>query len=149
MIPPTEPEEGISSPSQPTAASPGRVYIREAPGVPPSSSPISQAVVVQNMCWVSGQLSTEEGRFVPGTAREEAARSFANVEAILAAAGFGLAEIVYVDVAFTNLARDLPDLNDLFAEIFPPPDRPARTIYEASALPFGGLIKVQAVAVRA
>lgn len=122
--------------------------IAAAPGLAPAPSPISQAVVAGDQCWVSGQLAVDEdGVFRPGTASEEAALAFRNVFAALAAAGFAPADVVYVDVAFTDLA-DLPEVNVLWAELFAEQARPARTIYQAAALPYGGRVKVQAVAVR-
>ena len=55
-------------------------YIVEVTGVPASPSPISNAVVVGNQCWISGQLLVgDDGAYAPGTAREEAARAFAHV----------------------------------------------------------------------
>ena len=66
-------------------------YIVEVKGVPPSPSPISNAVVVGNQCWISGQLSVgDDGAYVPGTARQEAARAFGHVFHIAEAAGFTL-----------------------------------------------------------
>lgn len=101
-----------------------------------------------NHCYVSGQLSVDStGTFRPGTAREEATQAFANVFAALRAAGFSRDDIVYVDVAFIDLA-DLPQVNVLFAELFAEGRRPARTVYQAAALPYSGRVKVQVVAVR-
>jgi len=123
-------------------------YITEVEGLPRSPSPISNAVVVGNQCWISGQLSIgEDGFYVPGTAKEEATRAFNHVFTIAAAAGFGRSDIVYVDIAFINLA-DVNEVNELYAELFEIGQRPARTIYQAAKLPFGGRIKVQAVAAR-
>ena len=123
-------------------------YIVEFEGVPPSPSPISNAVVVGNQCWISGQLSIgDDGSYVPGTAREEASRAFGHVFRIAEAAGFSRSDIVYVDLAFIDLA-DVKEVNGLYGELFPEGQRPARTIYQAAKLPFGGRIKVQAVAAR-
>jgi 2-iminobutanoate/2-iminopropanoate deaminase len=123
-------------------------YIVSAPDLPPAPSPISQAVVAGNHCYVSGQLAVDNaGVFRPGSAREEATIAFANLFAALDAAGFSKDDIVYVDVAFLDLA-DLEQVNSLFAELFPEGRRPARTVYQAAALPYAGRIKVQAVAVR-
>ena len=123
-------------------------YLADAPGLAPAPSPISQAVVAGTHCWVSGQLAVDAtGAFRAGTAREEAALAFRNVFAALAGAGFAPSEIVYVDVAFVDLA-DVAEVNALWAELFPAERRPARTVYQAAALPYGGRVKVQAVAVR-
>jgi 2-iminobutanoate/2-iminopropanoate deaminase len=124
-------------------------YITQVPGVPVSPSPISNAVVVGQHCWISGQLSVgEDGKYAPGTAREEAERAFAHVFRIAEAAGFARYDIVYVDLAFIDLA-DLAEVNALYAELFEPGKRPARTVYQAAKLPFGGRVKVQAIAARA
>jgi 2-iminobutanoate/2-iminopropanoate deaminase len=124
-------------------------YVVEVDGVPPSPSPISNAVVVGNQCWISGQLSVgDDGSYLPGTAREEAERAFALVFRIAEAAGFSRSDIVYVDLAFIDLA-DVKEVNALYASLFAEGQRPARTIYQASKLPFGGRIKVQAIAARA
>lgn len=123
-------------------------YIVDVEGVPPSPSPISNAVVVGNQCWISGQLSVgDDGLYVPGTAREEASIAFSHVFRIVEAAGFARSDIVYIDIAFADLS-DVENVNGLYGELFAEGQRPARTIYQAAKLPFGGKIKVQAVAAR-
>ena len=125
-----------------------RRFIVQGKGLPQWASPISHAVVVGQTCYVSGQLSVDEsGTYRPGTARNEAERAFENFFAVLSAAGFTREEVVFVDVAFADLA-DVGDVNTLFAELFPEGRRPARTIYQAAALPFGGKVKVTGVAVK-
>ena len=120
-------------------------YILDVEGVPKSPSPIANAVVAGNTCYISGQLSVYEEGYRAGTAKEEAKRAFDLVFLIAAKAHFTKDEITFVDIAFSDLG-DLPEVNDLYKELFAHP--PARTIYEAAALPFGAKIKVQAVAVR-
>lgn len=123
-------------------------FIKSGPSLPPAPSPISQAVVAGSHCYVSGQLAVDPtGVFRPGNAREESELAFRNVFAALAAAGFSRDELVYIDLAFVDLA-DVPAVNELYAELFPEDRRPARTIYQAAGLPYGGRVKVQAVAVR-
>ena len=123
-------------------------YITDVEGVPPSPSPISNAVVVGKQCWISGQLSVgPDGTYIPGTAREEAERAFSYIFLIAKAAEFQRTDIVYVDIAFIDLA-DSKDINSLYAELFPEGMRPARTIYQAAKLPFGARVKVQAIAAK-
>ena len=125
-----------------------RRFIASGEGLPEWSSTASHAVVVNGTCWVSGQLSISAcGKYVPGSAAEEATRAFDNVFAALDVAGFAPEEIVYVDIALLDLA-DFPAVNDLFAKLFPVGRRPARTVYQAAALPFGGKIKVVAIATK-
>ncbi|GAC1613954.1 MAG: hypothetical protein NVS4B5_01870 [Vulcanimicrobiaceae bacterium] len=113
-----------------------------------SPSPISNAVIVGGTCWMSGQLSVgDDGCHRSGTPREEASRAFELVFRIAAAAGFDRTQIVYVDLAFQNL-DDLPDVNAVYADLFLPGRRPARTVYQAARLPFGAKVKIQAIAAR-
>ena len=110
--------------------------------------PISHAVVVDDTCYLSGQLSVDEsGALVAGTAVQEARRAFGNLFAAVRAAEFDVGDIVFVDIAFIDLG-DVTEVNHLYAELFPESRRPARTIYQAAALPFGGRVKVMGVAIR-
>jgi enamine deaminase RidA (YjgF/YER057c/UK114 family) len=123
-------------------------FITKGDGLPEWSAPISHAVVAGNTCYLSGQLSIDEnGSYVPGTGKEEAQRAFLNVENVLRASGFALRDMVFVDIAFLDLA-DLPDVNTVFAGLFAEGARPARTVYQAAALPYGARIKVAGVAIR-
>jgi len=125
-----------------------RIFVAQGEGLPRWPSPISHAVVVNNICYLSGQLSIDEsGKYVPGTAREEAVRAFNNLFAALRAAGFSVDEVVFIDVALIDLA-DIAQINALYADLFVVSKRPARTIYQAAALPFGGKVKVMGVAIK-
>ena len=125
-----------------------RTFVTGGAGLPKWASPISHAVAVNNICYLSGQLSIDQsGKYVPGTAREEAVRAFNNLFAAVRSAGFSVDDIVFVDIAFVDL-NDVGQVNDLYAELFPESKRPARTIYQAAALPFGGKIKVMGVAIK-
>jgi enamine deaminase RidA (YjgF/YER057c/UK114 family) len=125
-----------------------RRYINDRPELPDWSSPIAHAVVTGDTCYLSGQLSlAKDGTYVPGTAREEAGRAFANLFAAVREAGFAVSDLVFIDVAFVDLA-DAPQVNALYCELFPEGRRPARTMYQAAALPFGGRVKVMGVAIR-
>lgn len=125
-----------------------RRFISEGEGLPKWANPISHAVVVNNMCFVSGQLSVNEaGEYVAGTITEEATRAFNNVFAAIKTAGFARGDITYIDIAFSDLS-ELPSVNSLYMTFFEEGKRPARTVYEASALPFGGKVKIVATAVK-
>ena len=125
-----------------------RRFITQGPGLPRWSNPISHAVEVGKTCYVSGELSVDEaGTYVAGSCREEAERAFGNFFAALGAACFSKEEVVFVDSAFADLGQ-LGEVNDLFTDLFTEGRRPARTIYEAAALPFGGKVKVTGTAVK-
>jgi 2-iminobutanoate/2-iminopropanoate deaminase len=123
-------------------------YITKGKNLPNWSNPISHAVVVNNMCFVSGQLSvSDEGKYIKGNVLEEGKRAFNNFFAALKAANFTKEDVVFIDIAFDNL-DDLPEINLLYQELFTENKRPARTIYQAALLPFGGKIKITGTAVK-
>ena len=125
-----------------------RKFITQGEGLPQWSNPISHAVVVNNQCFISGQLAVNrEGEYVPGTITEEAKMAFDNVFAAAKAAGFSKEEIVYIDLAFADLGQ-LDAVNQLYMALFAEGRRPARTVCEAAGLPFSGKIKIVATAVK-
>jgi 2-iminobutanoate/2-iminopropanoate deaminase len=125
-----------------------RRFITTGEGIPPGTAPISQAVVAGNYCHVSGQLSIDiNGKFIDGTIEEQTVLAFANLFAVLKEASFTKEEIVFIDIAFADL-KDLQFVNPYFDKLFDAGKKPARTIYQAAALPMGAKIKVMAVAIK-
>ncbi|MGH8427348.1 MAG: RidA family protein [Gammaproteobacteria bacterium] len=70
---------------------------------------------------------------------------FENVEAILESAGLGLADLVDVTVFLTDMKRDFPTFNRLWAERFPE-NPPCRTTVEVGALPTPIAIELKCIA---
>lgn len=123
-------------------------YIVKGKGLPDWTNPISHGVVANNMCFVSGQLSVDkDGKYICETTIGEAKIAFENFFAVLRNADFDIEDIVFIDIAFTSL-DDLPQINDLYMDLFPENRRPARTVYEVQKLPFGAKIKVAGTAVK-
>lgn len=92
----------------------------------PPPVPLSSAVRVGDLLFVSGQASTEPGAgIVADTFEGEFRRTIRNLEAILAAAGATLRDVVRVGAYLRDeSARD--EYNRLYAEVFSEP-YPART----------------------
>jgi 2-iminobutanoate/2-iminopropanoate deaminase len=123
-------------------------FITTGTNIPPTIAPISQAVVAGNYCHVSGQIALDkDGNFVNGTIEAQTKMAFDNLFAVLAEANFSIADIVFVDIAFTDL-KDIAVVNPYFDSLFAADRKPARTIYQAAALPMGAKVKVLAVAIK-
>jgi 2-iminobutanoate/2-iminopropanoate deaminase len=123
-------------------------YITTGTNIAPTTAPISQAVVASNYCHVSGQLAIDaNGNFVNGTIEEQTKMAFDNLFAVLTAANFSKEDIVFVDIAFTDL-KDIAVVNPYYDSLFVTDKKPARTIYQAAALPMGAKVKVLAVAIK-
>ena len=79
-------------------------YITNGDGLPNWSNPISHAVVVNNMCFVSGQLSVNEfGEYLAQSTLNEGKLAFSNVFSALKCAGFEKTDLVFIDIAFNDL----------------------------------------------
>jgi len=105
----------------------------------------SQAVRVGNTIWVSGQIPLDPGtqELVAGDIEAQARRVFANLQAIVAAAGASLDDVVKATVFLTDLAH-FGLVNKIMAEYFREP-YPARAAVGVSALPRGAQIEVECI----
>jgi 2-iminobutanoate/2-iminopropanoate deaminase len=119
--------------------------------VPELADPISHytdAVLAGGLLFLSGAIAVDgEGRLVGGDDVVAQARHvFANLEAVLAAAGAGFGDVVKVTVYLTDV-DDRAAVNELRKERFGAA-RPASTLIEVSRLAVpGARIEVDAVAV--
>ena len=118
----------------------------EAAPAPFQGAPYSQAIRAGEFVFVSGQLALRPGS--AGIAGEGIAAQteqvFANLRAILEAAGTGLDRIVKTTVYLRNL-DDFQGMNDVYRQhVGDVP--PARATVEVSGLPSGALVEIEAVA---
>jgi 2-iminobutanoate/2-iminopropanoate deaminase len=126
---------------------PAREEIRVA-GQPEPISHYTDAVRVGDLLFVSGCVPVDaDGRLVGGDdVVEQARQTFANVGAVLAAAGSSFADIVKVTVFLTDV-DDRTKINPVRQEVFGA-TRPASTLVEVSRLAIpGARIEVEAIAV--
>jgi 2-iminobutanoate/2-iminopropanoate deaminase len=100
------------------------------------------------MLFVSGQigLDTSTGKLVAGGVVPEAEQVLENLLAVIHAAGFTRADVVKTTVYVTDLG-DFQAINDVYGRYFEQP-YPARATLQVAALPKGGRIEIDAIAVR-
>ena len=105
----------------------------ETTDAPAHTGPVPQAVEVDGWVFVSALFGVDPatGR-LPDTAETEAEQLFANLKAILRAAGGDLGDVVRVGIFTTHLQRDRPALNEVWKRAFGD-HRPARSAVEATA----------------
>ena len=115
---------------------------------PAAIGPYSQGIDAGPFVFVSGQLPVDPATGeIPDDAAAQAERAFANVRAILAAAGLGLEHVAKTTVFLSDLA-DFAAVNEVvYARAFVAPF-PARSCVQAAALPRGARLEVEAIAVR-
>ncbi len=118
----------------------------EAAPAPYQGAPYSQAVRVGGLVLVSGQLALRPGEkeLTGGTIQEQTEQVFANLRAILEAAGSGLEHLVKTTVYLQDL-DDFAGMNEVYAKHVG--DRPpARATVEVAGLPSGALVEIEAIA---
>lgn len=114
---------------------------------PAAIGPYSQAVMKNNTLFISGQLGFDpRDGSMPATFEEQARLVFANLKAILEAAGMGLAHVVKVSVFLQDMA-DFAKLNEIYSTHFQSP-YPAREAIQVARLPKDGLIEISLIAMR-
>jgi 2-iminobutanoate/2-iminopropanoate deaminase len=115
-------------------------------GAPAAIGPYAQAVSVGGFVFTSGQVALDpvSGEMVAADFEAEARRVFANLRAVLDAAGCALADVVRATVYLTDLA-DFAVLNRVYAEAFGD-HKPARSTVQVAALPKGARVEIDLVA---
>ncbi len=121
------------------------VRTEEAPA-PFQGAPYNQAIVAGGFVFVAGQLGLDPGskEIVDGGIGPQTEQAFANMRAILEAAGSSLDSVVKTTVFLTNL-DDFAGMNDVYARhIGATP--PARSTVEVGRLPAGAIVEIEAIA---
>ena len=118
-----------------------------SPKAPAAVGPYSQAIEINGMLFVSGQLPTDPATGkAPETIEEQTKQSLANAAAILEEAGYSFADVVKTTVLLTDI-KDFAAMNAVYAEFFTG-DKPARACFQVAALPMGVKVEIEAIAVR-
>jgi 2-iminobutanoate/2-iminopropanoate deaminase len=118
----------------------------ESAPAPFQGAPYSQAIISGGLVFVSGQLalSPDHAEIVGETIQEQTEQVFANLKAILEAAGSSPDKLVKTTVYLVDLG-DFQGMNEVYARhVGDKP--PARATVEISALPSGAKVEIEAIA---
>jgi len=112
---------------------------------PRAIGPYSQAVRAGDTVYVSGQIPLDpaSGELIMGNIDAEIRRVLDNLEAIAAAAGGSLDQVVKLTVFLTDLAH-YARVNEIMQQYFREP-YPARAAIGVAALPRGARIEMECV----
>lgn len=113
---------------------------------PAAVGPYSQAVRVGNLVFTAGQVALipETGQLLEGDVSAQTEQVCKNLAAVLAEAGTSLANVIKTTVFLTTM-DDFAAMNAVYARHFPEPF-PGRTTVAVVALPKGGLVEIETVA---
>jgi len=114
---------------------------------PAAVGPYSQAIRAGDLVFTAGQLGMdpESGKLVEGGIEAQTRQALNNLRAVLEAAGTSLAHVIKTTVFLQDIG-DFQAMNGVYAR-FLGANPPARSAVQAAALPLGGLVEIEAVAV--
>ena len=112
---------------------------------PAAIGPYSQAVVVGNLVYTSGQIAIDPavGDIVATDIRTQTEQVMKNLSAVLAAAGSSPALAVKTTCFLADI-KDFAVFNEVYGKTFT--EKPARSCVAVKDLPKGALVEVEVIA---
>eukprot|EP00090_Calanus_glacialis_P031548 TRINITY_DN5235_c0_g1_i1.p1 TRINITY_DN5235_c0_g1~~TRINITY_DN5235_c0_g1_i1.p1 ORF type:complete len:150 (-),score=45.93 TRINITY_DN5235_c0_g1_i1:36-485(-) len=112
---------------------------------PSAIGPYNQAVQVDRTLYISGQLGLSlNGSLVEGGVLAEAEKALENMGHILSAAGGGYKDVIKTTVLMKDI-NQFSQVNNIYGKFFKD-HQPARAAFQVGALPKGGNVEIEAVA---
>lgn len=113
---------------------------------PKAIGPYSQVIQAGNFYYLSGQtpIDPATGKLVEGGVTEQAKQVFANIKAVLEAAGLEPTDVVKSTVFLSSM--DLfQDMNKVYGEFYGD-HKPARSAFAVKGLPMGCDVEIETIA---
>lgn len=113
---------------------------------PAAIGPYSQAVVVGNLVFCSGQIPLDCGsmQIVGENIVDQANQVLSNIKSVVEASGSSVNRIIKTTVFLKNMSH-FTDFNKVYSDFFTN-HKPARSTVEVSALPKNVLIEIECIA---
>ncbi len=120
------------------------MHIIQTPNAPAAIGPYSQAMVVGDLLFTSGQIPLRaDGSLVEGDITVQTNQVLANLRAVIEAADANLSKVVKTTVFLKNL-DDFAVMNGIYAEAFGS-HTPARSTVQVAKLPRDVLVEIEAI----
>jgi 2-iminobutanoate/2-iminopropanoate deaminase len=121
------------------------VYSQHAPD---PIGPYSQAILVGNMLFMSGQIAIQKtsGNVITGSISDETEQVMYNLNEVLKSAGMDFSHVVKSTIFLTDISN-FPKVNEVYAKYFTQ-QPPARETVEVSRLPKGVNVEISCIAVK-
>ncbi|MGE7112681.1 RidA family protein [Lysinibacillus sp. NPDC047702] len=113
---------------------------------PAAIGPYSQGIIINGMFYSSGQIPlTAAGELVEGDITVQTNQVFANLKAVLEAAGTSLDHVVKTTVFMKDM-NDFVAMNEVYASHFGN-HKPARSAVEVARLPKDVKVEIEVIAI--
>jgi len=112
---------------------------------PAAIGPYSQAILAGELLFASGQLGLDPqtGKLQEGV-EAQARQALSNIQAVLQAAGSSIDRVVKTTIFLADM-KDFAKVNAIYGELFQH-EPPARSTIQVAALPLGGLVEIEVIA---
>lgn len=115
---------------------------------PAAIGPYSQAVIIGDLVYTSGQLPLDPSTgTMPVAVADQARQSLCNIQAILEAAGSSMDKVVKTTVFLKDM-NTFAEMNAAYAEFFTEGTYPARSAVEVARLPKDAMLEIEAIALK-
>ena len=130
-----------------SAKPPAKVEFLNSGKVVPTSLPFSEAVRVDNMLYLSGQVGIEPGtlKLVPGGLKEETKQTMSNIKTTLETHGYTMRDLIKCTVMLSDISK-WAEFNVIYKTFFDG-RYPARSALGANGLALGAQVEVECIAV--
>lgn len=120
-----------------------------AADAPEAVGPYSLAIRAGGLIFASGNLGIDpaSGELVPGGIQAQTRQALTNLQAILKSGGSDLSLVVKTTVFLDDIGN-FAAMNEVYSEFFKQ-DPPARSAVQVAALPKGGAVEIEAIAIPA
>ncbi len=115
---------------------------------PEPIGPYSQAVQINDLIFVSGQIPIDPvtGKLIRGNISEKTDRIFRNIRSILGEIGLSLNNIVKIEIFMRDITL-FTEVNKVYADVFKKSDvLPARSVVGVISLPKNADIEISCIA---
>ena len=116
------------------------------PNAPAAIGPYSQAVEINNLLFISGQLPINPATSIIESSEitGQTEQVFRNIAAILEATGYELADVVKSTVFLSDISN-FAGMNEVYKKYYAS-ECPARSAFAVKDLPLGALVEIETVA---
>ena len=112
---------------------------------PAAIGPYSQAIRAGNFLFASGQLGLDpQSGKLQKDVEAQTRQALINIQAVLQAAGTNIDRVVKTTIFLADI-NDFAKVNAVYGEVFQQAP-PARSTVQVAALPLGGLVEIEVVA---
>jgi 2-iminobutanoate/2-iminopropanoate deaminase len=137
---------GCQAPPGPPEDSPAEIEFLSTPEHRAMGFPFSEAVRVDHMLYLSGQIGNipGEAQLVEGGIQAETRQALTNIRGVLERYGSSMDRVVRCLAMVADMS-EWPAMNEVYAEFFPGP-KPARSALGANGLALGARVEIECTA---